>query len=847
MDLANADALLIMGSNFAEAHPVGFRFVMRARERGAEVIHVDPRFTRTSAHATQYVQLRAGSDLAFLGGLIRYVLASERWNTDPFFREYVLHYTNAAVLVEEEFEDAEDLGGLFSGWDREAGLYQPDSWQYAGVERVVRRAPRGEQEEFERLRTGQPMSSRTGRTRGGPPRRDEMLQDPRCVIQILRRHFDRYTPEMVEEICGVPCAKFIRVAETLLRNSGRERTSAICYAVGWTQHSTGPQLIATAAVLQLLLGNIGRPGGGIQALRGHATIQGSTDIPTLYDLLPGYLPMPAAIDLHETLEDYIWNEGAERGLWANTRSYLVSLLKAWFGREATEENDFAYGLLPRITGDHSHMPMFVAMHHGEIEGLILLGQNPAVGGQNAGFQREALGRLKWLVVRDIFPIESATFWKDSPEVRAGKVRPEEIGTEVFLLPAATVIEKDGSFTNTQRLIQWHHKAVEAPGAARSDAWFIHHLHRRVRSLYEGSTAERDRPLLALTWDYRVEGPHEEPVIEDVLREISGYRLPAREPLSSATELRADGTTACGCWIYCGVHPGRNRAASRVRGDGYIAPDWGFSWPNNVRMLYNRCSADPSGRPWSERKRYIWWDASQGRWVGKDTPDFAPEKRPDDPGDPAAGGLAAHAGDSPFVLKPDGKAWLYFPFGMKDGPLPTHYEPWETPVPNLLYPARNRNPMTKLWDVEGNPYHRIADPAYPYVLTTYRLTEHHTGGGMTRFSSWLAELQPCAFVELSPELAAEKGVRTGDWVTVVTARGEAEARALVTRRLRPLRVAGQVIHQIGFPWHFGPAGLAHGDSANDLVALIGEPNVTIHEGKVLTCDLRPGRARRGGGA
>lgn len=846
MDLANADCLLIMGSNFAEAHPVGFRFVLKARERGAEVIHVDPRFTRTSAHATQYVQLRAGSDLVFLGALVRWVLDSERWWSDPFFREYVTHYTNAATIVGEEFEDVEELHGDFSGWDEETGRYDPTMWEYEGVERVVRVASRNGEPRYERLRTGQQMSARTGRTRGGPAPRDETLQDRRCVLQLLRRHFDRYTPEMVEEMCGVPRERFVAVAETLLRNSGRERTTAICYAVGWTQHTTGAQLIATAAILQLLLGNIGRPGGGIQALRGHATIQGSTDIPTLYDLLPGYLPMPAAAPLHETLDDYVWNEGAETGAWANTRAYLVSLLKAWFGEHATPENDFAYDLLPRITGDHSHMPMFLAMRRGEIEGLFLMGQNPAVGGQNARLQREALGKLKWLVVRDIFPIESATFWKDAPEVRSGDLRPEEIETEVFVLPAATVAEKDGSFTNTQRLIQWHEKAVDPPGDARSDAWFIHHLFKRLKRLYADSDAERDRPLHALRWEYPEVGPHGEPDVDVVLREINGVRetQDGAVPLRSAAELCDDGSTSCGCWIYCGVHTGTNRAASRDRGDGYVAPGWGFAWPNNVRMLYNRCSADPAGRPWSERKRYVWWDEAAGRWTGLDQPDFPADKRPDHPGATAAGGLAALAGDAPFVLKPDGRAWLYFPFGMKDGPLPTHYEPWETPVPNLLHPERQRNPAAKRWNVEGNPYHAPEDPAFPYVLTTYRLTEHHTGGGMTRFNAWLAELQPRAFVEISPELAAEHGVRTGDWVTVTTARGAVEARALVTRRLRPLRVAGRIVHQVGFPWHFGYEGLATGAAANDLVALVGEPNVTIHEAKVLTCNLRAGRLGEG---
>jgi formate dehydrogenase major subunit len=861
MDLANADAILIMGSNFAEAHPVGFRFVMRARERGAEIIHVDPRFTRTSACSTLHLPIRAGSDLAVLGGLIRNVLHSERWQTDPFFREYLLHYTNAADLIREEFRDVAELGGLFSGWQEEAQAYDTASWQprreqqpgsgegaggaggardsggAAGPERGIRdQTPRSD-------------TSTSAESDIGPPARDATLTDPSCVLQLLRRHFEPYTPERVEAVCGVPRARFEAVAEALLGNSGRERTSAIAYAVGWTQHTTGPQLIASAAILQLLLGNIGRPGGGIQALRGHATIQGSTDIPTLYDLLPGYLHMPTHLPVDETLESFVRGHQGEGGAWAHTREFVVSLLRAYFGEAASAENEFGYQLLPRITGDHSHMPTFVEMHAGQVEGLVLLGQNPAVGGQNAGFQREAMARLKWLVVRDLFPIESATFWRDSPEVRGGKLSPESIATEVFLLPAASVAEKDGSFTNTQRLIQWHTKAVEAPGDARSDAWFIYHLGRRLRERYATSSEPRDRPLQALTWEYPTTGPHEEPEIDAVLREINGYTWspsPAeRRPLQSYQELAADGSTACGCWIYCGVHPGENRAASREKGDGYIAPRWAWSWPNNVRMLYNRCSADPAGRPWSERKRYLWWDEDRGIWTGLgDYPDYPIDKRPDDPGDRSRRGVERFAGSAPFILKPEGKAWLFFPSGMKDGPLPTHYEPWETPVHNLFYRGRERNPMTTYWDIDGNRYHGIANPDYPYVLTTFRLTEHHTAGGMTRWSSHLAELQPAAFVEISPELAAEKGIANGDWVTVVTMRAEAEARALVTRRMTPLQVAGRLIHQIGFPWHYGYEGLVRGAAANDLVPLVGEPNVTIHEGKVLTCDLRPGRANSG---
>ncbi|HEX6535624.1 MAG TPA: molybdopterin-dependent oxidoreductase [Gemmatimonadaceae bacterium] len=829
-DVANANCILIMGSNFAECHPVAFRFALRAREHGAELVHVDPRFNRTSAHATQYAQIRAGTDIAFLGALVNHVLHSERWNTDPFFQEYVRRFTNAATIIERGFRDVGELGGMFSGWEDDH--YCPDTWQYEGTQRVVHLHER--YTELCRILSHEAHSLHGGRTVGGPPPRDPTLQDPRCVLQLLRRHFAPYTPEAVSEICGVPAERITRVAETLLANSGADRTTAVTYAVGWTQHTTGPQIIATAAILQLLLGNIGRPGGGILVLRGHATIQGSTDIPTLYDMLPGYLHMPTELDTHATLDTYIANEGGGAGQWGYAREYLVSLLKAYFGEAATAENDFCYEYLPRIDGDYSHFPMFVAMHEGRLQGLFLMGQNPAVGGPNAEYQREGLRRLRWLVVRDIFLTESATAWESDP---AG------CDTEVFLLPAATVVEKDGSFTNTHRLIQWHDKAVEPPGDARSDAWFVYHLGRRLKALYRRSSEPRDRPIQALTWDYPLHGDGEEPVIDYVLREINGYTWAptwsARAQLQHMADLRADGSTACGCWLYAGVHTGRNVAAARVP-DDYVSPGWGFSWPNNVRLLYNRASADALGNPWSEEKKYVWWDEVLGRWTGLDVPDFPAEKRPDDPGDRDATGMAAVAGDSPFVMKPDGKGWLFFPFGMKDGPMPTHYEPWETPVHNALYAEAERNPVTKHWDVPGNPYNDVANPAYPHVITTYRLTEHHTGGGMTRWNSWLAELQPGAFVEISPELAAEEGIEHLGWVTLRTARGEAEARAFVTRRMRPLSVQGRVIHQIGFPWHFGGDGIVTGDSANLLASMVADPNVSIHEGKVFTCAIRAGR-------
>jgi formate dehydrogenase major subunit len=817
----------------AEAHPVGFRWVMKARERGATVIHVDPRFSRTSAMADLHVPIRAGSDIAFVGALIRHVI-----ETKSYFEEYVVNYTNAATLVNEGFKDTEDLDGLFSGFDPESGTYDPTSWMYEGGEIASSAGRREHSSQSFEEKTGAGMML-------GDVKRDTTLQHPRCVFQILRRHFSRYTPEMVERVCGIPPELFQRVADTLIRNSGRERTSALCYAVGWTQHSAGVQMIRTGAILQLLLGNIGRPGGGVMALRGHASIQGSTDIPTLYDLLPGYLHMPRARE-ELTLKDYIDTGGADRGWWSNFPKYIVSLLKAWFGDAATEENEYGFRYLPKITGNHSHMPTMLRAVDGGLDGLFLMGQNPAVGSVNARLQRRALASMKWLVVRELAEIESATFWRDSPEVRSGELRPADIQTEVFLMPAASHVEKEGCFTNTQRLVQWRDKALDPPGDARSDLWFMHHLFKRVRAHYEGSTADRDWPIRNLRWDYSEHGEHAEPSAEDVLREINGYDVATGEPVPLFTALKDDGSTACGCWIYSGVYAdGVNQARRRNPGDldapgGWVSPEWAWAWPANRRILYNRASADPQGRPWSERKRYVWWDAEEEKWTGYDVPDFPADKPPDYKAAPDATGMDAISGDQPFMMMADGRAWLYAPAGLLDGPMPAHYEPIESPVGNALYPEVPFNPAALRWNRPDNPYAKPGDPAYPLVATTFRLTEQHTAGGMSRWLPWLEELQPEMFAEIDPVIARLRGIEDGGWMTIVSPRGEIAARARVTERMRPLRVDGQAIHQVGLPWHWGFAGPSPGDAANDLITLSGDPNVSIQESKAFVCDVREGR-------
>jgi formate dehydrogenase major subunit len=824
-DLPNADAILIMGSSMAENHPVGFRWVIKARERGATIIHVDPRFTRTSAMADMWVPLRAGSDIVFLGAMVNHVLTN-----GLEFRDYVVNYTNASVLVREGFRDTEDLEGLFSGWNDAERKYSAETWAFEAAEG---NASSG----------SHPARGGHGKDRGDETARqqktvrDPSLQHPRCVYQILRRHFARYTPEMVEEVCGVPAESFVRIADAFCRGSGPDRTAAICYAVGWTQHSVGVQIIRTAAILQLLLGNVGRPGGGILALRGHASIQGSTDIPTLYDILPGYLPMPVFGSDSRTLDSYVRCHQAPSGWWGHFDRYIVSLLKAWYGEAAQPDNDFGFGWLPRISGDHSHFGYWLEMADGpgRLEGLFVMGQNPAVGAPNARLERRAMANLKWLVVRDMVESETATFWLDSPEIERGELVTSEIATEVFFFPAAAHAEKNGSFTNTQRLLQSHDRAVDPPGDARSDAWFVYHLGRRLRARAARDQTPRNAALNALTWDYASAGPAHRLEIDEVLKEINGKTVADGKQIGGFTALAADGSTSCGCWIYSGVYPapGRNRARERYPSGPY-GHGWGFAWPADRRILYNRASARPDGTPWSDRKKLVWWDASAKQWTGLDTPDFTRDKPPDYVPPENAKADAAIPGDAPFIMHPEGLGRIWVPGGLKDGPLPVHYEPLESPVSNRLY-RQQTNPVADPKVRADNPYAESpGDPDYPHVLTTYRLTEHHTAGGMSRTLSHLAELQPELFCEISPELASDIRVENGSMVVITTPRGAVEARALVTPRMRPLTVQGHIVHHVGLPYHFGGHGLVRGGVVNDLIAISEEPNVRIMESKALVC-------------
>jgi formate dehydrogenase major subunit len=893
-NLEHSDCFVIMGSNMAECHPVAFRWPMKAKMNGAKLIHVDPRFTRTSANCDIHAPIRAGSDIAFLGGLINHVINSERWNTDSFFREYVVNYTNAATIVSDDFKDTEDLEGVFSGlvqytekpeWPYNAfvGQYQATSWQYKATavqtvgEQVAYSARAGEAKQVQGPQAAQPAGGGQAPPPPAPTSwddvvrslkrpaapRDVTLQNPRCVFQVVKRHYARYTPEVVEQITGCPQAKFLQVAETLLQNSGRDRTSAFAYAVAWTQHTYGVQMISCCALLQLLLGNMGRPGGGIMALRGHAAIQGSTDVPTLYHSIHGYMSHPTVLKKHETLRDYITTETPSGSYWANLPKFMVSYLKSFYGAAATRENNWGYDWHPKILGDHSHIATMAAMEEDRIKGMLCVGQTPATS-LNGSAQRAAMRKLEWLVVKDNWLTETATQWYSAPEIKNGDVKVEDINTEIFFFPSTQIAEYDGSFTNTQRMLQWHFKAADAPGDCKTDTWFYYHLGKRMKQAYANSSAARDQGWKNTVWDYdRQPGTtageiSDEPDELKILKEINGFQTadPGKH-LAGFGELKDDGSTTCASWIYCGCYPAADRnLTARRTPDPPGAPgahlNWGWAWPANRRIMYNRASADPQGRPWSERKRWIWWDGAAanapnpltgaatppGKWIGYDVPDFALTKAPNAQPRPDGIGLDAMSGIDAFIMKPDGKGWLYVPSGLVDGPLPTHYEPVESPVQNLLYPKQQTSPVYKHW-AKGKSYNQVArvgDPDFPHVITTYRLTEHYLAGAMSRWLPWLAELQPELFIEMGRALADEKGIRNLDWVKIRTPRSEIRAKALVTDRIGVMNIAGKRVHHVGMPWHWGWEGLSTGDVVNDLTSWVGDPNVAIHEGKAFLCNV-----------
>ena len=817
IDIQNSDVIMVT-SNMAENHPVGFQWVMKAKERGAKVIHVDPRYTRTSAAADLHVPLRSGTNIAFFGGLMHYAMEK-----NLFFKDYVVHYTNASFLIDPAFKTPTDLDGLFSGFDEAKRAYDRASWKY--------------QLDGE-----------------GNPRRDLSLKDPNTVFQLLRRHYSRYTPAMVERVCGIPKAKFEEVAQLFCSTSGPEKTGTVTYALNLTQHTNGVENIRSLCMLQLLLGNIGRPGGGIVALRGHANVQGATDLELLYHELPGYLAMPLR-DAHPDLKTYLEKETPKGGFWVNKPKFMISLLKAFYGDAANAGNEYGYQwLAKRASADaYSHQHIFADMYEGKIKGFLADGQNPAVGGPNAKLARAAMQRLDWMVVVDIFLTETAEVWK------APGTDPKDVKTEVFFIPAAPAAEKDGSLTNTMRLIQWHEKAVNPPGDVQTDAQFFCTLANKLKKMYSASKKERDQGFLAANFTFGANPDH--PDMVQVLKEVNGFATEdvtdkdgkvvykKGQAVASFAHLTDDGKTASGCWIYTGVvtetPEGQltNKSASRKPADAndYLGHGWGFSWPANRRILYNRTAANLQGQPWSEKKKLIWWDPKApgakpedkpGKWVGLDVPDFNAFLAPD-----------AKNGDKPFIMRGDLVGGFFGP--LNDGPFPEHYEPVESPTKNLLS-KQQINPVVKIWKVpdQKNELAPVGSPDYPYVITTYRLTEHHLSGVMSRYLPMLAELHHSHFAEISHELAKELGIQNGERVTVMSPRGKVQVTAMVTHRLKPFIIDGKTVHQIGVPWHWGWNGVADlpgskGDIANDLSATVGDPNVYIQETKAFVCNVKKG--------
>jgi formate dehydrogenase major subunit len=788
-DIKNADLILINGANPAEAHPVGFRWFMKAKldpargpgsGGGAKMIHADPRYTRTSAVSDMYLRIRTGTDVAYFGGLINYVLQNNLYHAD-----YVKNYTNASFVVSDKF-DFKD--GLFSGYNPQTRSYDTTSWAYAGATPPPSDQTKGGQEEGGQGGTGTNVFAR----------RDMTLQDPRSVFQLLKKHYERYTPEMVESITGIPRAQFLEVAKLVGEMGRPDKVMTIVYAVGLTHHTTGGQLIRSGAVLQLLLGNIGRPGGGMNAERGHANIQGNTDNAISWEILPGYMRIPGPAQ--KTLDQYIEVNAPKKSdpnSWnffgTNYRNFTVSLLKAWYGNAATRDNEFAYHFIPKPAANGSWISIFDQALRGKMEGVILSGMTATSIGPDTNQIFQALANLKWLVIMDPLPTTSSEFW------HAPDQDPSKIQTEVFMLPTTHWIEKDGSFVNSGRWTQWKEQVLPPEGEARHDHWITAELFDRVKTLYRQQGGKFPDPIMAMTLDYR---DPKKPELDEIAKEINGKDLSTGQQMTSFANLRADGTTTAGNWIYTGMYPGADNLAKRRKGVqdvkandptgmGYFH-EWAWSWPLNRRVLYNRASADLDGKPWDTKRPGIEWNGT--RWVG-DVPDYPATMNPKDP-----------AAWLPFIMNGEGVGRLYSN-SMLDGPIPEHYEPIEAPIPNPLHPGQSEDPVVVLYDQLAGRKNRFGKvDQYPYVATSYRLTEHEHY--VTQHVPLLVGLQPQAFVEVPEELAKEKGITNGDRVRVRSERGKLEVVALVTKRLGPMTLAGnKKVYHIGIPIHWGFVGVA----------------------------------------
>jgi formate dehydrogenase major subunit len=783
IDFRNSDVILNMGSNVAENHPVSFKWVQAAKDKGATFIHVDPRFTRTSTKADIFVRLRSGTDIAFLGGMIKYILENKLY--DEF---YVKNYTNAAFIVSPKygFDD-----GLFSGYDPNKRAYDQKTWSLEKDE-------------------------------NGIPKGDMTLQDPRCVFQLLKKHYSRYTPEKVTEITGTPADDLLKVYKAYSSTGTPDKAGTILYAMGWTQHTVGVQNIRTMSMIQLLLGNMGIAGGGVNALRGESNVQGSTDHALLFHILPGYLPTPRA--LWATLADYNKTTPASKdprsaNWWKNRPKYIASFLKSMYGDKATKENDFGYAWMPKLdpTQDASWLNLFDEMYKGTFTGFFAWGMNPACSGAHAGKVRQALAKLDWMVNVNVFDSETGSFWKGPG------MNPKKIKTEVFQLPCAASMEKEGSISNSGRWMQWRYKASNPPGEAKPDGDIMYELFKKVQALYKKDKGAFPEPILNLKWDYEISGHFD---IHKVAKEINGYDLTNGKLMGSFANLKDDGTTSSGNWLYSASYTeAGNMAARRKKTDPTglgLYPEWSWCWPVNRRIIYNRSSVDLDGNPRNPKKPIIKWNAADKKWVG-DVPD---------------GGWPPMGTDGfyPFIMKPDGVASIFGP-GLKDGPFPEHYEPLECPIEKNLMSNQRINPVVKIFE-GGLDTFKSCDPKYPFVCSTYRVTEHWQTGVLTRWLPWLIEAEPQMFCEMSLELAKLKEISNGDKVIVETSRGKLEAVAIVTSRLKPFQIAGQIVHQIGIPWHFGWLHPKDGgESANLLTPTVGDPNTMIPESKAFMANVR----------
>jgi formate dehydrogenase major subunit len=800
-DIRNTDLVVIMGGNAAEAHPCGFKWVTEAKaSRGAKLIVVDPRFTRSASVADFYAPIRQGTDIAFLLGVINYCIGNDKVQWD-----YVKAFTNAAYLVKEGFAYQD---GLFTGYDEAKRDYDRSTWEYE-----------------------------TGAD--GFAAMDATLQNPRCVWNLLKQHIAIYTPELVERICGTPRDKFLKVAQMIAECSSPTKTMTSMYALGWTQHSKGSQNIRGMAMLQLILGNIGVRGGGMNALRGHSNIQGLTDIGLMSNLIPGYMTL--ATDKEPDFATYMSSRGFKPlrpnqiSYWQNYKKFMVSFLKAMWGPAATAENNFAFDYLPKLDlPAYDVLRAFELMNQGKMTAYFCQGFNPLQAFPNKAKIASALSKLKLLVVMDPLDTETARFWENHGEYN--NADPSKIQTEVIQLPSTCFAEDEGALVNSGRWLQWHWAGGSPPGDARSDVWILAQIFLRLKKLYQTEGGAFPDPILNLTWSYK--NP-DEPTPEELAKEMNGYALadifdpndPTKKILEKGKQLpgfaalRDDGTTACGCWIFSGCFTeAGNMMARRDNSDpdntgAYLK--WTFAWPANRRILYNRASCDINGKPWDASRKLIEWDGA--KWTGYDVPDIPPNAKPQDVG--------------PFIMNQEGVSRLFVRRLMRDGPFPAHYEPFESPRVNVIAPKVRGNPVARVFKDDMAQFAEPGSAEFPYAATSYRLTEH--------FHYWTkhvwvnAVLQPEFFVEISEELAREKGIEKGGWVRVWSKRGEVRAKAVVTKRIKPLICDGKPVHVVGIPLHWGFMGVAKkGFGPNVLAPFVGDANIETPEYKAFLVNIEP---------